>query len=375
MQLQLNIFIIVILLGSIQGILFSTVLVKNKNFDKKSNLFLALFLICFSLSNLHYCFLSIGLFDTYPWLEFLSFPWTFLIPPSFYFFIRFLIDPNYKMTQLDKWMFLPFFIQTIFHLSLFIISLSTPDVLVAFQETIHLWDFVVEEILAIILCVIFIPIIYQKIQRYENALKDNYSEISKHSLMWLKNLLILLLVIWLVWAASGIYHRTSGFASEKLDYLLWILMSISIYWIGYATYSRNDIFWATQSFPSLIVAPTVQNLSINTKKYYSIIIQVMEEEKLFTNPNFDLAMLAERCDISPNYLSQIINKKSGLSFYDFINHYRIEEVKKNLLNTEFADYSILGIGLEAGFKSKSTFYHVFKKSTGMTPSAFQKQAQ
>ena len=60
------------------------------------------------------------------------------------------------------------------------------------------------------------------------------------------------------------------------------------------------------------------------------------------------------------------------SFPDYLNSYRIEEAKSYLKNPEFSKYTIVSIGLEAGFNSKSSFYSVFKKATGQTPATFKK---
>ena len=78
-------------------------------------------------------------------------------------------------------------------------------------------------------------------------------------------------------------------------------------------------------------------------------------------------------DLSKGYLSQIINQKEGKNFFDFINHYRVEDVKEKLNDDAYSHFSILGVALEAGFKSKSTFNAVFKKMTGMTPSQFKRK--
>ena len=85
-----------------------------------------------------------------------------------------------------------------------------------------------------------------------------------------------------------------------------------------------------------------------------------------------MTLLAAKMKLSNGYLSQIINQKEGKNFFDFINGYRVEEVKRNLANPNFDHFSILGIGLEAGFKSKSTFNAVFKKMTGHTPTAYKR---
>ena len=107
--------------------------------------------------------------------------------------------------------------------------------------------------------------------------------------------------------------------------------------------------------------------------YYKKVCYLMEEEKLYRNPDIKLMTISEKTQISANYLSQIINTLSGHSFSDFINNYRIEEVKSKLADVTFYGYSILSIGLEAGFNSKSAFYNAFKKHTGKTPTAFQEK--
>lgn len=45
-----------------------------------------------------------------------------------------------------------------------------------------------------------------------------------------------------------------------------------------------------------------------------------------------------------------------------------------LIDSKYSHYTIMATAHEAGFSAKSTFYTVFKKRTGMTPSTYRKQA-
>lgn len=99
---------------------------------------------------------------------------------------------------------------------------------------------------------------------------------------------------------------------------------------------------------------------------------LIESDSLYRDPQLSLSLLADRMDVSTRTLSRVINQGFDKNFYDLINYHRIEEVKSKLVHSDYAHYSILSIGLEAGFNSKSTFYNVFKKSTGMTPSQYKK---
>jgi AraC-like DNA-binding protein len=59
------------------------------------------------------------------------------------------------------------------------------------------------------------------------------------------------------------------------------------------------------------------------------------------------------------------------NFYDLVNGYRVEEAKRLLLDSKSINYTILSVGFEAGFNSKTTFNTVFKKFTGFTPTEFR----
>jgi len=111
----------------------------------------------------------------------------------------------------------------------------------------------------------------------------------------------------------------------------------------------------------------------NENAYYKEVCYLMEKEKLYRDPNIKLSTVSERIHISTNYLSQLINTLSGHNFSDFVNNYRIEEVKSKLKHSEFVGYPVLSIGLESGFNSKSAFYNSFKKHTGMSPTAFREK--
>ena len=109
------------------------------------------------------------------------------------------------------------------------------------------------------------------------------------------------------------------------------------------------------------------------EKYLQELNSLMATEKIYTSPDITLSSIAERISISRHLLSMILNEVVKMNFYDFINSYRIEEIKLSLLDEDKRDSSILELAFDAGFNSKSTFNAVFKKQTGMTPSQFRKQ--
>ncbi len=100
----------------------------------------------------------------------------------------------------------------------------------------------------------------------------------------------------------------------------------------------------------------------------------MVAKKPFLNPNLTLQQLASELEISTHYLSQIINDKFNLNFFDYINQFRVNEVIAKLNNPKYVSYSLLGIALDSGFNSKSAFNRIFKKFTNLTPSQYKSAA-
>lgn len=108
----------------------------------------------------------------------------------------------------------------------------------------------------------------------------------------------------------------------------------------------------------------------------SRIVVLMEKDKLYQEAELTLQALSDKLGIQSYQASQAINDGLKKNFYDLVNGYRVEEAKRLLLDPKNINYTILSVGFEAGFNSKTTFNTVFKKFTGMTPTEYkEKQKQ
>ena len=96
---------------------------------------------------------------------------------------------------------------------------------------------------------------------------------------------------------------------------------------------------------------------------------VIQDQKLFLDPNLSLVSIARQLNTSPPKLSQVLNEYLGVNFNDYINELRVTWSKK--LISENSNYSIEAIGFESGFNAKSTFYAAFKKHEGTTPAKYR----
>ena len=98
------------------------------------------------------------------------------------------------------------------------------------------------------------------------------------------------------------------------------------------------------------------------------LLRLMADERPWLEPELTLTELAHRLRTNPALLSKVINAGCGQNFNDFVNTYRVQEARRKLADPRFTHYSLVGVALESGFNSKSTFNRVFKKLLGQAPS-------
>jgi AraC-like DNA-binding protein len=103
--------------------------------------------------------------------------------------------------------------------------------------------------------------------------------------------------------------------------------------------------------------------------------QLMAEEKIYRQEGFGVAALVAALNVPEYRLRRLINQRLGhRNFSSFVNGYRLAEATAALADPAQADVPVLTIALDAGFQSIGPFNRAFKAHTGMTPTAYRKQA-
>jgi AraC-like DNA-binding protein len=156
-------------------------------------------------------------------------------------------------------------------------------------------------------------------------------------------------------------------------YLLMLILTYLTLWIGVEGVGRGTLVFVKPDENKTENKNFSKLGQEEVQRHIERIIQLMRGEKMYLNENLSLRELASQMKSDPNLISFILNKHLDSNFYDFINCYRIEEVKNKLSDPRYKHLSLLGIALESGFNSKTTFNRVFKQVTGVTPTEFQKK--
>ena len=109
------------------------------------------------------------------------------------------------------------------------------------------------------------------------------------------------------------------------------------------------------------------------QEIYDRLCQLMERDRIYTDTQLNREHVAELLNTNRTYLSQIIKNKSGMSYLQFVNSYRINDAIRILSDRSQINYPLKQICSDLGFNSPVTFYKLFQQAVGITPSVYRKQ--
>ena len=369
LQLNFNLFNSIILAGLVQGLIFGMLVFFSKKYRVTSTRFLAALITAFSVSTFFYYLLDIWLISRNDFFLYLYFPNALLAPALLYCYVKTYLRSDIPLNKRDYVLFLPFI--------LFFSALIVYRIAVFYgYENESFYEFMyalpnIAELLGLLFTQIVLVYLYRKIvisARIKN------SEYGLEGLNWLKRILISLFVLTFVWVYELLMMYLTD--SYRSFYMLWIGMSVMIYWLGHIGIYKFGIQQERKILRTYSIKSKAVPLANKERNEHIISIEnLLIGEKRFLNANLTLDCIAEELHLSKSHLSRIINSELGTGFPEYVNALRVQEAKIYLTNPEFANYTLIAIGLEAGFNSKTTFNNAFKKTTGLTPSEFKNSIQ
>ena len=378
---------ILLLLGAVQGF-FLTALLFQKSRRLFADRFLVVMMLLYSVILVNLLFSEIGIYQSTPHLMLLTTSFPFLIGPLHFLYAKYLIGGNIKIEKTDWLHFLPFVLFLLYSVAGFLrsgaeIMAAQPD----FERLIIPAEYLIVNWLLSIQGLVYMLLTVLLLRRYSKSLESFFSSIEKIRLDWLRILTMIVLACWLIFFAENTL-LSAGINLSGFD-LSSVLLAVAVYTVGYFGLLKTDPFLQPQFVDAMHRLPEIQpempaendgssrkyqksGLSEDrAKRILADLLALMEAGKAYTRSDLTLADIAEQLSVTPHNLSEVINTQLNQNFFDFINHYRVEAVKKDLSDPQKQHLTILAIALDAGFNSKTAFNTIFKKHTGTTPSAFR----
>lgn len=316
----------------------------------------------------------------FPWIINASTPFILLIGPVLWLYIKALTTQNFQVKPIYLLNLIPF----VLVFSLFAISIYflPADEKIKYDTTESFRTGIVYPLVVILIAISNVGYTLWGmllLSRYRHRIRFFYSQTDTLDLKWLQSLLVMALFFYAI--ISILYIADYLFGLMKyglLQGLGFAFISIFSVLLGYYGLRQGNLFnpYINVDFDILSTNQTDCYSKPIPDKDEAFVIRLLEYMKIhkpYLNPEINLAMLSEQLMVSPEYLSEMINSRLNKNFFDFINHYRIEEFKELCKNAKNKNFTLLSLAFDCGFNSKATFNRVFKKNTGITPSEYFKK--
>jgi AraC-like DNA-binding protein len=196
--------------------------------------------------------------------------------------------------------------------------------------------------------------------------------------LWLFSCVGGLALSWLAFVGIWLLGRFIPFLQgQALDYSI-VMFCIVIFFLGLFGIRHTPIFSdetedeASESKGETVLAKENVISKEDEEHYRDQLETFMQKQKPYLNGKLTIRGLSRQSGIAMPVLSQLLNRGEGQNFFTFVNHYRVEEFKKRMADPAYKNYTLTAIAFECGFNSKSSFYSVFKKMTGQTPSEYSR---
>jgi AraC-like DNA-binding protein len=367
-----NIAAILSLLVAFQLLFMAVYLFSLRRGNRRNNRLLAFLFLMFAINMLDFAARTAGLIFHLPFLHLLDDSFFLLYGPLIYFYTQGVVYRDFAFKNRDLVHIIPF-------LTLLLYSISQ-IILVDRETQMDLIERVITAevpawIAALGIMVYFHILLYLFISRkvllvYRSVLKDKFSSVETINLDWLSFIIRMFFVITLVAMINAflpVFKESVVFYVSAIILLLLCFLFINLVLVR--ALNQSVIFSGIQKEETEKYAAS--SLELMELEHYKLqLLKLMEKDKLFLNSDLKSQDLADELGISPKLLSQVINQGFQKSFFDFINTYRCEEVKRILQGPD-KNVTIIEAMYTAGFNSKSSFNKEFKKLMKMTPREFK----
>jgi AraC-like DNA-binding protein len=362
--------------GIAQGTVLAGALLFGRRGRKAANVLLSAMLISSITVVVPWWLGIMGWIEKAPWSMYVTILLGPAIGPLYYFYTRALLYPDYKpkivfvalaallpgslrlVEMLYRWLDTDVVIDQVYRLLEGEAMTADPSNMVG-------------PILDITYRFFFVYLAWRLIRRTAKRLVNEYAEGVRRYFTLLNVLTVGLCVIMANAVATWIIMLTTREYTIAIELTLSLIRCLFIQSVAIAGFFLPEGF--TTKLTDLAIrhrrAPMDQDAG---DRYLAQLMEYMKTNKPYTNEGLRLADLAEQLSVQPHVLSQVINERLQVNFFDFINKYRVEEAMMVLKDAGSDQYTLLGVARDAGFKCKASFNRAFKKHAGMSPSQYRR---
>lgn len=373
LQFHMEMIRMLFFFAGIQGIVLALILFFSKRHHKRANKFLAVFIFLFSFNILrnHFYDYHNELVKVYPVVFTVTWGVISFFGPFLYLYVKSLTENNLGDKGLFKKHFSVPIVYLVFLFSVALMGISSEEQVD--KQSILFYSYIGFQLFVVFQILLYLILCLKLIKGYHRRIRNEESNIDKLKLNWLFVFILGILIQYLFWilAFGGDLLIVEIKVPNYFINLFRSLSAIFVYWVGYYVLLKPEIFVQKKIISTKTVINSNQISELEISLYKKELVRLLEEDKIFLNASLTINELAKHLKVNSKVASQLVNIGFQKTFYELINFYRIEEVKKNLLNPNFKNYTLEAIAFSSGFKSTSTFNRLFKSYTKQTPNQYR----
>ena len=350
----------ILLVASIQGFLLFLGLVTKKTKSKLSNVSIGILVFVITITLLFSWGSASQYNNSTNVIPFWVLQSYLLIPSSFWLFFEVNTNTKFKFSKKYLVVFLPAFLDILVQIIFYkFFQLLENTIFVSVIKSQY-WFFF-SEILPLFATILILSFYVRKLWQLRQKFKE-FKNLELNSyfkkMFFISSFMCLLLISW----TASTYYLVEFKTIE-------IVLVCFIFLLGYVAYFKPDFFEIPKDkllknqsfslFPNFDDKTELNKLNL-----------IFTEKSLHLRPKLTISELANELYQPAKYVSYLITNYHSKNFNDFVNGFRVKEVITKMADPNEKHKSLLGIALDAGFNSKSSFNQVFKQHTGKTPSEY-----
>jgi AraC-like DNA-binding protein len=375
--MNISFFEVLFLLGCLQGVIMAGLLWTSRKGTRLSNRLLATLMALMASA----C-LAVGIPVANQWIALLLdlFPLVTVMPfgPIIYFYTRSLLTPGFRLGKREKLHFLPVLLDWG---SKIIGWIYVGGLLLGVlrQEDGPAWGHVMDQyntyrdIPHWISMTVYLWLSYRLLSRHVPP-GEAGAEATHRWLATLHRAVAGFQVIYLLFLVP---YVIPAFHNAVLDFAgyapIYIPLVTIIYWIGMKGYLHAQRAAEPAAPKKTGTAPPAEVASA----VMEALRKAMEADQLYLDPELTVEKVGRHLQKPPKTVSSVLNGHAGKSFNQYVNEYRVEAVKRRMLDPPQPPLTLVGLAFECGFNSQATFQRAFRSATGQSPGEYlasQRQA-
>ncbi|GMN07126.1 hypothetical protein MTsPCn5_25150 [Croceitalea sp. MTPC5] len=279
-----------------------------------------------------------------------------IIPPALWFFMKSNLNPTFQLKRIQLWLFVPALIEIVVEGFSYFSNWHQSSNYHPFDNPF--WFFFTEilPVVAMGVVIIFLSI---DLYRLQNNVKQSLNGLYK------------------LYAFLGFFSLTTFFWALEAFYIvpvfkiIEVILVLFVFILGYLGYFKPSFL----DIPKLAKQGLVnQNFpQFNDEKELGRLRSLFDHNKIHTQQKLSLKQVADSLKLPERYVSALINLHHNTNFNSFVNGYRVSEAISRIQDPGQRKKNLLGIAMDSGFNSKSSFNQIFKEVTGKNPSDYLKK--